>query len=257
MSHVTSFAVLLSALALPAAVHAQHHHDSGHRSGSQAYHHGSNWGHSNWSHVVPSHTHYGNSYRGSYYSTGNSHYYTPTAVTYATTANYAPPPVQAPVQLSFAGFTHLEDLSGRLEADANNFCLDLYHNYQHNPGFAEVYREAYQILQAAKYVHAKEHQGDRAEIARQVTSIDQLFHHVQQKVPTLARDNHRQIGMGDALTKAQNLEAVLHHLAYNVGVEPHSAQAQPGPAPGSGGREEAPPPPAGQPQTSPPPAGLR
>ena len=128
------------------------------------------------------------------------------------------------MQLAFGGFSHTEDLSGRLEADVNSLCLDLHYNYQNNANFVEAYREAYGMLQAAKDVHAKEHQGDRAEIARQVQGIDQQLHHIQQEVTTLQRQPNRQIGVGGAVTKAQNMEAVLHHLAYNVGVEPHSAQ---------------------------------
>lgn len=256
MFKTIAFVLLLTVVSLPASAHGQHGHATGGHGGGHAsrpYHQGSNWGHSNWSHVVPSQSHYGNSHQGSYYSTGQNHYYTPTAVTYSTAMNYSAPPPQAPVQLGFGGFTHTEDLSGRLETDVNNFCLDLHYNYQNNPNFAEVYREAYGILQATKYVHAKEHQGDRAEMARQVQDIDQKLHHIQQEVLTLQRQPSRQIGVGEAVTKAQNMEAVLHHLAYNVGVQPHSAQAQNVQSPMGGAAEVAPPPPGGAGQSPPPP----
>lgn len=252
MSKTYGLLLLLSSLMSPTmAIAEPHHHDGGHS--HSKYHSGSHWGHSNWSYVVPTHAHYGRHHRGTYYVAGSNYFYTPTAVSYTTAMTVAPPP-QAPVQMRFGGFGHCEDLAGRLETDVNQFCLDLHYNYQHNPGFRETYAEAYQMLQAVKYVHAKEHQGDRAEIARQVQSIDSLFHHVQEEVAGLNRHQHRQVGNGDAVMKTQTIEALLHHLAYDVGVEPHSVEEEQAPPPGGGPGGFAPPPPGvpGRTRTLPP-----
>ena len=136
MSKLSAVLLVCAVLVMPSLAIAQHHHHH------KTYHHGSNWGHSNWSYVIPSHSHYGNQHHGSYYVTGKNYYYTPSSVTYSTSMNVAPAPPRDPVQLQFGGFSRCEDLSGRLESEVNNFCLDLHYNYQHNPGFGESYREA-------------------------------------------------------------------------------------------------------------------
>lgn len=105
--------------------------------------------------------HYDHHYHGTYYLDSGTNYYVPR--TYVIDpGTYAAP---KPVQIEFGGYAHVDDLSGRLERLANELCLDLHYNYRHNSGFADVYREAYQVLDTAKYIHAKEHQGDRAEVA--------------------------------------------------------------------------------------------
>src|SRR5690606_32165144 len=139
------------------------------------------------------------------------------------------------------GYAHLADLAGRLSLLANDVCLDMHYNYSHNPGFAETYREAYQILDMAKYLEAAENQGDRAEIARRVTELDPLFHQVQGEVQGWSRSHQRQIGESGLMTKLEIMEALLHHLMYDVGIEPHSAP-----------REEAPPPATDEVAPSPP-----
>lgn len=233
--------VLLSSLMVMATspLHAQHHGGGGHH--QNTYHHGANWGHSSWSYVLPSHSYYGQSHRGTYYVDAGQYYYTPTQVAYDPQGHTTAAPPQASVPLKFGGFSNCDDLTGRFESEANNFCLELYYNYSQNAGFQETYREAYQVLQSAKYIHLAEHQSDRLEITRHVTEIDRQFHHVQDEVAEMRPQIQRQIAGGNIATKSQSMEAVLHHLAYTVGVTPHSAQPQTGA--GGVGREEAPPPP--------------
>ena len=250
---------LLGLIAPSMAIAQHHHHHHGHV--HNVYHNGSYWGHSNWSYVVPSHAHYGHHHHGTYYVAGGNYFYTPTAVAYSTAMSVAPPP-QDPLQLRFGGFGYCDDLAGRLESEVNSFCLDLHYNYQQNLGYRETYTEAYQLLQTVKYVHSKEHQGDRAEITRQVQGMDRLFHHVQEGVGTLERRHYRQIGIGGVVTKAQTIEALLHHLAYDAGVEPHVQQQEEQAPPPDGARvdETVPsPPPPGVPNrrlTTPPPPTL-
>ena len=144
-----------------------------------------------------------------------------------------------PVAVEFGGYSHVDDLAGRLERQANDLCLELHYNYRHNRGFAETYREAYQVLNTAKYVHAKEHQGDRAEVARRLDEVDGLFHHVQDDVRRFSRRQNRQIGQGGAQTKLELVEATLHHLMHDVGVQgTHGPSAATAPV----GVEVAPPP---------------
>ncbi|MFN5973872.1 MAG: hypothetical protein ACK48U_05455, partial [Planctomyces sp.] len=138
--------------------------------------------------------------------------------------------VQKPVHWLFGGSALFEDLSGRLETDVNRLCLDMFYNYQHNPGFAETYKEAYSLLESAKFVHAKEHQGDRDAIRHHVTQMDQQMHHVLDEIRQWSRHHSRQIAAGGVIEKSSAVEAVLHHLCFDVGIEPHGAD-EPAPAP--------------------------
>ncbi len=222
---------MIAAALVPGAVFAQHHHH---------HHHGSHYGHSNWSYVVP-HSHH---HHGAYYVANNAYYYTPTPVVRVVqTQNpaYNPVPVvQQRVQIQYGDFARCDDLAGRLETALNALCLDLHYNYQHNQGFAHSYREAYAVLQLAKEIHSKEHQGDRTFISRTVGTLDEQFHHVQEEIAEWTRQVQRPIGTGDALEKASAAEALLHHLCYDVGIKPHDTDNEQAPPP-AGGLEQAPP----------------
>lgn len=238
-------AVGLLALAGPAA--AQHH--GGHYGGHVPVHHGLYFGHANWHHVVPHHP----TYAGAYYTVGPTHYYTPSPVVSLVppvAAVDARPPapveVQKPVEVTFGGFARYEDLAGRLAFEANALCLDMHYNYKHNKGFAEVYREAYDILLAAKYLVGKEHKGDKDLIAKRVDDAHKLFHHVQDEMRGWTRVAAKQIDGTDLPEKLQGVEAVLHHLAYDVGVKPHEPSAEAAPTPGDRIEVAPPPPPPGK-----------
>lgn len=189
------------------------HIGTGHGSSHYGFQH-----HSDWNHVLP---HYNSHYHGTYYWNDGINYYVPrTYVTQPGTYVAA-----KPIEIKPGGFAYVDDLSGRLERHANQLCLDLHYNYRHNPNFAETYREAYQILETAKYIHEKESQQDRAEVARRLNDLDGLFHHVQGDVKDWSRRPARQIGDGGLQTKLELVEATLHHLMNDVGVK--GAHGQP------------------------------
>lgn len=233
-------------IASPAmAQHRRHsgHNDVVHHNGHHdvVHHHGRHFGHNDWNYVVPHHDVHHHS--GSYYVQNQAYYYTPTPIVRVAapsfqTAQRPPQVVQQPVQMQFGGYARFEDLSGRLETEVNRLCLDMHYNYQHNPGYAESYREAYSLLESARFVHAKEHQGDRDAIRHHVTQMDQAMHHVLEEIRPWSRQNRRQVAYGGIIEKSSAVEAVLHHLCYDVGIEPHGAD-EPAPAP-NGGEEQAP-----------------
>ena len=156
--------------------------------------------------------------------------------------------VAKPVQIAFGGFTQVEDISGRLETLTNELLLDLHYNYPHNPGYAETYGEAYQLLQVAKYIHAAEHARDRAAIQSKLNGMDALFHHVQNDVRGWSRHHHRQVGQLGILSKMDMIESALHHLMNDVGVQQAPASgvangvAPPPPGVAPGALTTAPPP---------------
>ncbi len=224
-----------------------HGHGFGIHIGGGHYHHYGNHRHHGWSYVLP---HYDRYYHGTYYLDRGYNYYVPR--TYVTDpGTYV---AAKPVQIEFGGYARVDDLSGRLERLTNQLCLDLHYNYRHNPGFAETYRAAYQVLDTAKYIHAKEHQGDREEVARRLDEVDGLFHVVQDQVKGWSRRHYRQVGQAGAQTKVELVEATLHHLMNDVGVKGSHGAPEPSSAPAA--EETAPPPEpeASAPVTLPPPA---
>ncbi len=262
---VISVAVFGAALALGAtSAYAQHHHHHNHHRPS--YHidhhdhvvrdsHGHVIGryhhdviHQDSNYIVP---HTGHHHHGTYYVQSGQYYYRPQTASVSSphTTNYRPQ------QVTFGGFLHVDDLASRLETLSNEFCLDLHYNYSHNRGFQETYREAYQVLDVAKYIHAAEHQNDRRAIQEQLGGLDRLFHHIQGDVRGWSRHHHRQVGQLGILSKMDLIESTLHHLMNDVGVRPTpDAGGQQAPPPG-GGQEQAPPPVGGATPlgTSPPP----
>ncbi len=150
-----------------------------------------------------------------------------------------------PEQIVFGGFSHVDDLASRLETMSNEFCLDLHYNYSHNPGYQETYREAYELLQTAKFIHAAEHHNDRLTIQQKLGGLDQLFHHLEDDVQHWTRHQHRQIGHLGIASKMDLMESTLHHLMNDVVVTPTPIN----------GNEQAPPP-GGGPEQAPPPSGL-
>lgn len=158
--------------------------------------------------IVP---HSGNNHHGTYQYRDNGYYYAPQ------TGHNHQGGIQE-VRVQFGGFSHVEDLASRLETLANEFCLDLHHNYSHNQGFKETYNEAYQILQIAEFIHGAEHNQDRQAIQESLGGIDRLFHHVQEDVSGWSRHQHRQIGQLGILSKMDLMESTIHHLMNDVGV---------------------------------------
>lgn len=174
--------------------------------------------------------------QGTFYRHNDTHYYYNVApVAYRPGGQVAMNPATPiqPAPIEFGGFSHVDDLSGRLESLSNEFCLDLHYNCQRNPGIAETYREAYQILQAAKSAHANEHQGDQAALARTLADLDPLFHHVEEDVTGWSRYHHSQIGNLGIIDKMNQMEDLIHHLLHDVGIRPtHSRGQEQAPLPG-------------------------
>lgn len=190
--------------------------------------------HDHYRYVVPPAARY-----GAFYSYEKGYYYTPP--TRRGQGQEAP----RPNAMEFGASKHLVELAERIEALANELCLDLHHNYGHNSNFKEVYGEAFQLLEAAKFVHNSEHQADREAIHRTATTMDELFHHVQEEVIGLERQENRRVGPLGIEAKTEELQALIHHLMYDQGIKPNHDQEGPGnpdAAAGPDAREEAPPP---------------
>jgi hypothetical protein len=180
--------------------------------------------HPGWSYYVPTLPFYS----GHYYVENGLEYYVP-AIPQVSGVHR----VAKPALVEFGGFARYQDLSGRLETLANELLVDLHHNYSHNPGFKETYREAYQLLEVAKFVHAADHRRDGAAMREKLGQMDPLFHHIQNDVKGWSRIHRKQVGTLGVATKMEMIEATLHHLMHDVGVPenatsaPQSAGSQP------------------------------
>jgi hypothetical protein len=189
---------------------------------------------SRYQYVAPA---YGHNY-GTYYTHDGVHYYTPPA----------PPPGQPytalrPVRLEPGAYAHYHQLAERLEVLANQVCLELHHNYRHNRNYDEVYRDAYQLMEATKFVHDRADGDDREAIRRSAESIDQLFHRVQHDVEHWSRVEHRQIGYNRLPAKISEMQSLIHHLMYDLGIEAGHDQPVGVPTPAPVPADELPPPP--------------
>lgn len=140
--------------------------------------------------------------------------------------------VRQPVS-QWNSFGHVDELAMQLERQTNTMCLEMYYNYQRNPGFHETYREAYEILATTKEIHAMEHAGDREGMRQAALRIDELFHHVQDDVRHWARYGQRYFGPGGLRARMDDVEDTLHHLMQDVGANSQIA--------GGGVEETAPP----------------
>ena len=246
----TALMVVALAALTSEPVFAQHHHD--HHSHRTPWHqrhvivdpHGQHVTshHEDYQYVIPPQQHN----HGTYYTNNDTHYYyqaPPVAYRPGTQVPLRPATPVQPTALEFGSFSHVDDLSGRLATMANELCLELHYNYGNNPGFAPIYAEAYQILEAAKFAHNMEHQGDRDGLARTLGDLDPLFHHVQEEMAGWNRNERKTIGQLSIDDKMQQMEALLHHTLFDVGVRPqHDDQVEQAPPPGGGGVEQAPPP---------------
>lgn len=132
---------------------------------------------------------------------------------------------------AYGGYTHIDDLAVQLERQANAMCLEMHYNYQHNRGYRETYREAYEILTTAKYIHGLEHAGNRDRIRQAVTELDPLFHHVQEDVRHWTRHDHRGVGRSGLAAKIAAVEETLHHLMNDVGAKSEFGQPERATAP--------------------------
>jgi hypothetical protein len=72
-----------------------------------------------------------------------------------------------------------------------------------------------------------------------LVAVDRLFHHVREDAALWTSSETRPIGAGPLVQKFAAVEAVLHHLCFDVGVNPHDSDEA---APPPDGAEVAPPP---------------
>jgi hypothetical protein len=161
--------------------------------------------------------------QGAFYKYDNGYYYTPPVQRQLG----QPPVAPTPVTVEFGAFKHLGELSDRIEALTNDLCLELHYNYHHNPGFKEVYREAYQLYQGAKFIHDREHHGDREAIRGSVTKMDNLMDDLQDEVRGYKRQEVRPVGQLGLEAKTEELQALIHHLMFNVGIKPDHDKVEP------------------------------
>lgn len=225
----TTMSAIIGMTATPAM--AQHHHGGGNYGGGYQggghydYHpghydrHNGHWDyhpghydwhdphHDGWDHVQPS-----------YVRPSRPTYVSPPRTAYFGETNH--PHDHVTRRITYGGFSHIDDLAIELEERMNTLCLELHYNYQHNPGFNETYREAYEMLTMAEYIHGQEHAGNREEIRRAVLDLDGLFHHVESDVAHWTSHHHRRIGHGGLMTKLGDVERTLHHLMEDVGAQP-------------------------------------
>lgn len=135
--------------------------------------------------------------------------------------------------------SRMTDLAGRFELLTHEACLDLYHNYSHEPQFQATYGDVYRVFRIARQLHATPDIPEQA-LQQQLAEADGLLHHIQNTVTSMSAARRRQVGIYDMNARLEQVEIVLHQLLENAGVTLNSGLEEP-PAPESlGGAPEPP-----------------
>lgn len=105
----------------------------------------------------------------------------------------------------------------------NSFCLAMYQGYNdRSQAFNDAYREAYELLQAAKKADGKVRAGEGADaIADALSQIDGEIHHVEIHLSEFAAVRVASGGAADdnVLTQFDAAESVLHDMLAQLGVK--------------------------------------
>lgn len=132
---------------------------------------------------------------------------------------------------AFGAFSRVNELACELEQLTSEFCLDLYYNYSHNPGFRETYTEAYHIFEVAQYLGTLGHPCDREAVRAQVCGLDAQLHQIECSVVGWTRAPRQQVGCIGIANKLDRIDETLHCLMEDVGAHPTPILDTP-PAPG-------------------------
>lgn len=160
---------------------------------------------------------------------------------YPPATDYYPPAGSYPSQPGphpnyvFGAYEHVDELAAALETQTNLLCWTLHRSYQRNPGFAQTYREAYEMRATAKYLHDLEHHhGNRDRIRQVAADLDNQFHHIEQDVAAWSEDNdfHGVRGQGRIVADLRRVEDTLHHLMTDIGMKGQRLEAPAQPAAG-------------------------
>lgn len=131
---------------------------------------------------------------------------------------------------AFGAYSHVDELALDVMRSANAVCWEMYRNYRYEPGYRQTYREAYEMLKTAEYIHELvHHHGRRSRVAHEIEELDKLFHHLEQDIQNWRRpryyDPHHDFHGGGLDAKMEILETSLHHLMDDAGYKPNNTIA--------------------------------
>ncbi len=167
----------------------------------------------NYKYVLP---HYDDSHTGTYWQRDGKYYYRP-----QTSTRFRQP--SQTEELRFGGRGHMDDLSERLEAMVNETCLDMHYNYSHNRDYKQTYADAYKILEDAKWIHNRSNYSNNGEMRRRLMRMDDQIHEVEGDVRGWRSSNRRDYGEVSLNSRLRLIEATIHHLMYDAGIDPDRA----------------------------------
>ena len=126
----------------------------------------------------------------------------------------------------FGAYSHVDELANRVMRDANAVCWEMYRHYRYAPGYRQAYREAYEMLKTAEYIHELVHHGGRrSRIAHEIEELDLLFHQIEEGISGWPRSRYRDYHGGGLDEKMEILETNLHHLMDDAGYKPKNVRA--------------------------------
>ena len=82
-------------------------------------------------------------------------------------------------------------LAHQVQDRANALCWEMYRHHRHHPNYRQTYRQAYEVLSTAKYVHELAHTFGRPDrIREQVDQMHDLMHDVGPAIRDWADEHH-------------------------------------------------------------------
>jgi hypothetical protein len=126
----------------------------------------------------------------------------------------------------------VDELAETVRALANDVCWEMHRNYRQERSFRQTYREAYEMLTTASYIHELvHHNARRSRVQQEVSELDALFHHIEEDIATWRRfdihdpyvasyhghDHGQHLGASRLQRLMERMEETLHHLMSDVG----------------------------------------
>lgn len=136
----------------------------------------------------------------------------------------------------FGAYSHVDELALDVMKRSNSLCWEMYRHYRNERGYRQTYRDAYEMLKTAEYIHELiHHRGRRSRVASEVEELDSLFHQIKRDVKHWRSYGHGDFhdtyyARGGLNERLRMLEVDLHHLMDDVGYKSKRTRApQPSP----------------------------
>jgi hypothetical protein len=126
---------------------------------------------------------------------------------------------------------HIDDVAFDVQNQTAALVREIKYGYRHHPEFAHLYEDAVEMARHAAVIHSiAHHHTPSAQLAREVSALDETFHHVEEVIAEANRTNQFNINRYHATRALQVLallEETIHHLQDDLTPAVPALQAPP------------------------------